>query len=194
MSRLRGIKSAVHGRLIRVGIDIRRLRLDRKVLERRILTWVRAKPEYRRILFVGCDWYTQHYPWLFRTAEFWTLERDPGLARYGAPTRHIIGSCEDVAESFGRGGLDCVICNGVYGFGLDSEAAVAQTIAGFRQTLRPASLLFFGWNNVPEHDPLGLATRDVFEGFAALAESPLGSACQELPTRNRHTYQFLVRQ
>lgn len=193
MGIFRAIHSAAHARLIRVGIDVRRLRFDRKVLERRILTWVRANPEYQRILFVGCDWYTQHYPSLFKTAEFWTLEHDPDRARYGAPNRHIVDSCERVAKYFEKEFLDCVICNGVYGFGLDSQSAVVQTIAGFHQTLRPVGLLIFGWNNVPEHDPLGLARCDLFRGFAPLEESPLGSASEELPTRNRHTYQFFVR-
>ncbi|NCA10735.1 class I SAM-dependent methyltransferase [bacterium] len=188
----REIKSSAHGWLIRWGIDIRRLRPDRRLLERRIFPWLLAQPECDRLLFVGCAWYTQHYPRIFAGREFWTLECDPRLARFGGP-RHVVGTCARVSEHFAAASLDVVICNGVYGFGLDDAATLAATIHGFRKVLRPNGLLVFGWNNVPGNDPLGLERLDCFEGFRPLVGGPCGGGRHEVPGRSRHTFEFLTR-
>lgn len=189
---LQAIKSAIHGHVIRLGIDVRRLRPDRIVLERTIFPFLLDRPQFARLLFVGCGWYTRHYPWLFRSREFWTMERDPALARFGA-ARHVVDSCERVADHFSPGSLDAVICNGVYGFGLNDRAGLDRTIRGFREVLREKGLLLFGWNNVPENDPLGFESLPLFAGFKPASGSPFGSARHEVPSRNRHTYEFWER-
>ena len=191
-SPLRDLKARAHGWLIRYGIDIRRVRPDRHALERRLFPWLLSVPDYRRLLFVGCAWYTQHYPRLFAGREFWTMECDPRLARFGGRL-HVIDSCARVVAHFPPASLDVVICNGVYGFGLDDEAALEATIRGFHAVLRPGGLLVFGWNNVPAHDPLGLGPRDCFAGFRPAAGGPLGTGRCEIRSRNRHTFDVLER-
>ncbi|MEI6037963.1 MAG: class I SAM-dependent methyltransferase [Planctomycetota bacterium] len=192
MNLARTIKSSAHGWLIRRGVDIRRVRPDRRVLEQQIFPWLLSMPEYRRLLFVGCAWYTQHYPWLFRQREFWTMECDPNLARFGG-RRHVIDTCERVGNHFAVASLDAVICNGVYGYGLDEASALDAAIRGFHRVLRPGGLLVFGWNNVPANDPLGLESRSSFQGFHHVAVGPLGAGRYEVPSRNRHTFEFLER-
>ena len=189
---LQAIKSSAHGSLIRVGLDLRRLRPDRVVLERTIFPYLLEHDAFGRLLFVGCAWYTRHYPWLFRSREFWTMEFDPALARFGG-TRHIVDTCERVADHFPTGHLDAVICNGVYGFGLDDRAGLERSVRGFHRVLRRHGLLLFGWNNVPEHDPVRIDRLAIFDGFGPAA-SPFGVARHEVPeSRNRHTYDFLSR-
>jgi SAM-dependent methyltransferase len=188
----REIKSSAHGWLIRCGIDIRRVRPDRRVLERRIFPWLLSMPGYGRLLFVGCAWYTQHYPRIFADREFWTLECDPQLARFGGE-RHVIDTCARVDDHFAASSLDAVICNGVYGYGLDDASALEAAIRGFHHVLRPSGLLVFGWNNVPANNPLGLEQRDGFAGFRHVAGGPLGAGRYEVPSRNRHTFDILER-
>jgi SAM-dependent methyltransferase len=195
MNVLRAIKSSLHGRLVPLGIDIRRLRPDRQVLERIIFPFLNDSPALARILFVGCAWYTQHYPRIFAAKDFWTLECDPAQARFGS-RRHVIDRCERVAAHFPPGHLDAVVCNGVYGYGLNDAGDLRRAGAGFHEVLRPGGLLIFGWNNVPAHDPLGLGVgRDgvVFPGFVPARSSPFGGWRHEVPSRNRHTYEFLER-
>ena len=50
---------------------------DRLVLDRVILPALAADPEYRRVIFVGCDWYTQHYEGMFAGRDYWTIDMDP---------------------------------------------------------------------------------------------------------------------
>lgn len=192
MNLLREIKSFAHGFLIGRGIDIRRLRPDRRVLERQIFPWLLSMPMCRRVLFVGCAWYTQHYPRIFAEREFWTFECDPQLARFGGP-RHVIDTCARVRDHFAASSLDAVICNGVYGYGLDDAVALDATLRGFAEVLQSGGLLVFGWNNVPGNDPLGLAERDGFPGFRRAVGGPFGGRRYEVPSRNRHTFDILER-
>jgi len=190
---LKRLKVAAHGVLIARGVDLRRLRPDRVVLEQTIFPEV-LRQGYGRILFVGCDWYTRHYHRLFPGREFWTLEANPELAPFGGP-RHVVDSCERVASHFATGSLDAIIFNGVYGFGLDTAPALRRTIEGFHAALRPEGLLVFGWNNVPVNDPLRLDGMQPFEPlFRPRPFSPLASARLELPGPTRHTYEFHTRQ
>jgi hypothetical protein len=76
----------------------RRLRLstpldtaDRRVLEKIIIPGYLADPAVKTVLFVGCDNYSAHYSRLyFSQHEYWTLEPEPKLRRYGARRRHVI--------------------------------------------------------------------------------------------------------
>ena len=136
---LKELKSGVHGMLLRYGVDTRRLRPDRILLERTIFRHLLDRPEYHRILFVGCAWYTQHYPRWFAQKEFYTIEIDPALARFGAQ-RHRIDSCENIDRHFDTDSLDCVILNGVYGFGLNALPAITRTFEGIHAVLRPECL------------------------------------------------------
>jgi hypothetical protein len=87
-----------------------------------------------------------------------------------------------------------VVCNGVYGYGLNDAGDLRRAGDGFHAVLRPGGLLIFGWNNVPAHDPLGLASRaGVFGGFVPARSAPFGDWRHEVPSRNRHTYEFLER-
>jgi SAM-dependent methyltransferase len=190
---LKRLKIAAHAALIGLGIDIRRVRPDRVVLERTIFPEL-LRQGRDRILFVGCDWYTLHYHRLLPGREFWTLESNPSLARFGAP-RHVVDSCERVASHFAADSLDAIVCNGVYGFGLDTPEAVRRAIEGFHAVLRPGGLLVFGWNNVSANDPLGLdAARPFAPLFRSVPFPPLGAARFEVAGPSRHTYEFLVRE
>jgi hypothetical protein len=83
------IRAELHRFLIRFGIDTRKKRSDRVVLEQTIFPALQRDPQYQKILFVGCAWYTLHYPSMFREKDFRTMEIDPDEARYGA-TKHIV--------------------------------------------------------------------------------------------------------
>lgn len=192
-STLKRLKIAAHARLIGVGIDLRRLRPDRIVLERTIFPELRRQG-HDRILFVGCDWYTLHYHRLFADREFWTLESNPSLVAFGAP-RHVVDSCERVASHFTAASIDAIVCNGVYGFGLDTPVALRRSIEGFHAVLRPGGLLVFGWNNVPANDPLGLdGVRPFAPLFRPVLFPPLGAVRFEVAGPSRHTYEFLARE
>lgn len=129
---------------------------DRHVLERVIFPALRERDDVQRLLFVGTAFYTRRYPGLFAEREFWTLDIDPAMARYGASGRHIVDSVTNVAEHFAPGSLDVVLAVGVFGLGVngadDTEAAVRQ----LTDCLRPGGIFVVSWNDVEGRRPYPL--------------------------------------
>ncbi len=119
---------------------------DRHVLEEVIFPALLAKEDVRRVLFVGCAWYTRAYGKRFHDREFWTIDVDERMQRY-AGDRHIVASITTIDEHFEPGSLDVVICNGVVGFGLDSEEDCDRAFYGAFRCLRPGGLLIIGWDD-----------------------------------------------
>jgi hypothetical protein len=180
----------------------RRLRLptpldtaDRRVLEKTILPGYLADPTVKRVLFVGCDIYTAHYERLyFSQHEYWTLEPNPKLRRYGAKWRHVIARLEELANHFSERYFDLIICNGVYGWGLNSAEQCEAAFAQCRMRLSTGGHLLIGWNDVPTTgasvrlaDVASLAQFDRFR-FPAL-----GTSTYMTDTPYRHTYEFYRR-
>src|SRR5262245_31733372 len=87
---------------------------DRKVLDGVILPPLIADPDVRRVIFVGCDWYTRHYEDMFAGRDYWTIEVDPARARFGA-RQHIVGPMVEIGKRFPPGTVDLILCNGVIG-------------------------------------------------------------------------------
>ena len=92
LRRLELVKSNVKKRIkrqvirvkMRMGLGVALQTTDRHVLEKTIFPYFAARSDCRRILFVGCEWYTKHYEKIFVNQEYWTIEIDPQLKEYGA--------------------------------------------------------------------------------------------------------------
>ena len=112
---------------------------DRKILERVIFPYFSAHGEIHDILCVGCAWNTAHYPGVFRDRNFRTLDIDPGRRRHGA-AQHVTDGMENVARHFGAESLDQALCNGVFGWGPDTEAQLEGAFGGSFECLRPEGL------------------------------------------------------
>ncbi len=144
---------------------------DRHVLEHVIFPALKHRDDIRRLLFVGCDWYTERYPGQFADREFWTLEKDPAKARYGA-RRHVVDTLTNASGHFAPQSLDAVICNGVFGWGLDTPQETEDALAACFECLRPEGLLIIGWNDVEGHRPVALETLSNLERFEPYTLSP----------------------
>ena len=193
MNPLKRLRIHIHRWLIPYGIDTRKKRGDRVVLETVIFPELLRSSQYQRILFVGCAWYTLHYPNLFRTKNFTTLEIDPSQQCFGA-REHIIDSCERLEQYFQRGQLDCIVFNGVYGFGLDDPNAVDRTFTAMHHVLRDGGLLVFGRNDLPQHSPCTLNAIPSIAYFKPVVFPPLGCTEYSSDPTNRHVFQFLANQ
>jgi hypothetical protein len=133
----------------------RRLRLatpidthDRRVLEQIIIPGYLADPRVRRVLFVGCDNYTAHYEQqFFASHDYWTIEPNPKMRRYGSK-QHVIALLEQLADHFQPDFFNLIICNGVYGWGLDSAAQCELAFANCYNRLAPGGHLLLGWDDI----------------------------------------------
>jgi len=188
-SLLKRLRIGTHRNLIRFGIDVRKTRADRKLLERVIFPEILRTSEYKRILFVGCAWYTLHYPKIFHGRDFITMEISPNEAKYGAAT-HIVDSCENIANHFQPNTLDVVVFNGVYGCGLNELNAINKTLAAIHQSLRVHGLFVFGWNDLPDMAPYRIEELTGLNAFVPYAFPPLNRTIHKSDTKNRHRFHF----
>ena len=175
-----------------VGVDLYSHTEDRRVLEKVILPELSLNNELARILFVGCDWYTRRYQQLFARQEFWTLDVDPEKARYGAG-HHVTGCVTDVDRHFARGQFDAIVCNGVFGWGLNARNDVEKAFWGFHRVMRPDGIFVLGWNDTPERSPIRLDDCLSLRAFRRYDFPALGRSRFLTSTAYRHTYDFYLR-
>jgi SAM-dependent methyltransferase len=138
---------------------------------------------------VGCGWYTRAYGRLFRHAIYCTLDVDPAKSRWGAE-RHVCASLASIRSHFEDGALDLVVCNGVFGWGLNERTEVEAAFRGCHACLRPGGVLLLGWNDVPARRPFPIEQCESLHLFRPYRFAPLDGYCHRTATRNRHTYNF----
>jgi hypothetical protein len=163
---------------------------DRRLLERVIFPFFIQNPSYKSILFVGCAWYTQRYNRSFEAEKrFITIDPDPDKRNYGAK-EHIVDKLENLARHFRPGALDLIICNGVFGWGLNAKADVEQAFDACFGSLREGGMLLLGWNDIEERRPFGLCDCKSLQRFVPVDFPPLQTAVYVTSTPYRHTYNF----
>jgi SAM-dependent methyltransferase len=128
-----------------------------------------------RILWVGCRRYTAGYYALLEShgAEVWTTDIEPRLKRWGRAKRHRIGDICLADQLFADLTFDAVICNGILGYGVDTEAQQKQALMAMSRVLKPGGRLLIGWNTDKIEDPVAAGfTQSLFMQvpFAGQAE------------------------
>lgn len=172
-----------------LGVDSYQETEDRRVLEQKILKYFTCNDVYRHVLFVGCHWYTHGYENLFEKHDYWTLEIDPSHRKYGAK-QHIVDGMQSMAKYFERGSLDLIICNGVFGWGLDDRPDVEQAFGASFECLREGGVLVLGWDDIDKCCPFPLDQCASLQRFRPFVFPPLRGANYVTNTPYRHTYRF----
>jgi SAM-dependent methyltransferase len=142
------------------------------------------------ILWVGVRQYTKAYPACLEQegGVCWTLDFDPRAARWGQPGRHVVSDLVEIDGHFAPQTFTAVLCNGVFGWGVDGADRQTAALAGMRRALAPGGLLLLGWNTDRMDDPDALAAAAGFEpcGFAGLTH-------RHDVADTTHVYQFYRR-
>lgn len=178
--------------LIAAGFDFYIKTEDRRILEDTILPAIAQSPEYRHILFIGCDYYTRGYRRILGKRDYWTLEIDPSKRKFGA-RQHIVDTAENLAQYFKPGSLEFIICNGVIGWGLDDRAGIERMLESCWSSLRERGVLLVGWNDVPEHSPVAMSDLKALRWFQPYVFPELGASEFKTNTDLRHTYNFYTK-
>lgn len=179
-----------HLRLL-VGLPAPMRTPDREILENTIIPFFVARGIHR-VLFVGTDWFTKHYDRFFPGSDYWTIEIEPRRRRFGA-AQHIVDSLEHLDRHFPKAHFDLILCNGVYGWGLDDPASCERAFQQCYDCLSDQGILMLGWNDVPEHRPFPLESIQSLARFARFEGSPFGTWRYATPTLSRHTYDFYTK-
>ena len=162
---------------------------DRTILECVIIPYYQLAADFRRILFVGTDWYTHGYNRLFRTKDFTTIDPDPAKAHYGA-AHHICAPMQAITLHFQNSSLDLVMCNGVVGWGLDGAADAEAAFRACYGALRPGGHLIVGWNDLAAHRPFRLTEIQSLAQFSPLTFGPLNKTEYLVDNEWRHVFSF----
>ncbi len=176
----------------RVGLSNRMNNADRRTLEQIVLPAYAARDDIRSVLFVGCDWYTHHYKELFAKRQYATLDPDPWKRKFGAEVHHVAG-LESVDRLFAPGSLDLIVCNGVWGWGLDDRADCERAFNGCYDCLRDGGHLLIGWNDQEAHRPFPLESLLSLARFEAELFEPLGASRYLANPENQHVFNFYVK-
>jgi SAM-dependent methyltransferase len=142
--------------LLRRPIVYRRIvrSLDRVLLVTEIL------PVFSRqasdLLWVGVRRYTRRYPAILERhgSRCWTVDISPRSGRWGRRGRHVVADLLTIAERFPPQAFSAVLCNGVFGYGLDDPASQGAAFQAMAQVLKPGGWLLLGWNTDRTADPL----------------------------------------
>ncbi len=165
---------------------------DRTVLERKILPWLSAQPSLPRVLFVGCAWYTYGYRKWFPAQTYWTFDYNPKKKIFGSQL-HIVDSLTNLTAHFGPGSLDLVICNGVFGWGLNDPEEVESAFSAVHRCLRPGGMFLLGWNDVPKRRPVPLENIRALQGFSPAKIEPLGASQYRVRGSKHHVYNLYAK-
>lgn len=180
---VRAVRYALH-------LPVRMETEDRRVLESQIFPYYRSLPSLKSVLFVGCDWYTRHYERaFFRGTDYWTIDPAPRAQRF-AGRRHVVGALERLDEFFPERRFDVILCNGVYGFGLDQREQCERAFALCHSRLVEGGHLLLGWDDLPARTPVPLPEIASLQLFQAFVFPPLGVSRYVTDTPYRHTYDF----
>lgn len=188
---LRGLKVVAYTVL---GREMPIINHDRYILEQKIIPYFVERKEFAKVLFVGCGSYTKHYEKWFEKKEYWTIDINPMKKIYGAKN-HITGSMSDLKLYFKDNDLDLIICNGVFGWGLNDRKDVEEAFSGCYESLREGGVLVVGWDDVPEKKPFPLETCESLSRFQSYFFPPLSTSEYRNSTdqSDKHVFNFYLK-
>lgn len=166
---------------------------DRRVLEDVIFPYFVDDGTCNEVLFVGCSWCTKGYSKRFDKKKYWTIDKWPWKKRYGAK-QHIIDELQNLRRHFKLGTLDLIICNSVFGWGLDARADVEQAFRACLDCLHKDGVLVVGWDDIDNQRPFALEECQSLRAFKPFIFPPLGAAKYVTATPYHHTYTFYIKQ
>ncbi|HVZ29179.1 MAG TPA: class I SAM-dependent methyltransferase [Asticcacaulis sp.] len=122
---------------------------------------------FRSVLWVGCRAYTvDYYPLLeSQGGACWTLDIDPAAAEYGNGERHEACDLTTADQRFGSVAFASILCNGIFGWGIDTHDRQAEALRAMAAVLEPGGVLLLGWNTHKTADPAPLAAA-LFERYS----------------------------
>jgi hypothetical protein len=172
------------------GFDIHLNRPDRRILENIIIPDFTIRQEVKRILFVGCDWYTKPYKKYFKGKDYWTIEIDESKRKYGSQN-HITDSIEKLSNHIDSDYFDVIFFTGVFGHGLNSKQATEEAFNQCFKCLAEGGILVFGWNDTPELTPFPvLQESQNLKKFEPYFFPTLSSHKHVVTDEFRHTFVF----
>lgn len=162
---------------------------DRHLLEQVILPAYAGRDDIKRVLFVGCAPFTQHYKEFFDEREYWTIDPVARRRRYGS-NRHIVDRLENLRQHVQPAYFDLIVCNGVLGWGLNAQESVEAAFAACHRHLRQGGELVVGWNDVAPRNGIVPDAVQALRRFERQMFAPLQTAQFRVVAPQKHVFSF----
>lgn len=128
---------------------------DRNILEQRIFKDLYINPKIKKILFVGCHLYSSWYHKIFNLSgkKFHTVDSSPDSKIYGSPQKHFTERFELLSNKQElRNKYDCLILNGVFGYGIDEKEDKSKSVDTAYKLLKVGGILVIGFRDMNNPD------------------------------------------
>ena len=147
-----------------------------------------ARCSFGTVLLVGCAPYTWHYHRAFKRSatRYVTTDINPSARIWGAK-EHITCRVEEIHKHLPLGSLDVAMLNGVFGFGVNTEAEMNRALWSIHRVLARNGLLLLGWNTDLVADPLSLRNLQRFYRH----EGAIGLPARKCFENDTHVYDLL---
>jgi SAM-dependent methyltransferase len=108
-----------------------------------------------RILWIGCRLYTREYAAILERngGECWTADIEVAHAKWGVMGRHFTWDLVTIDRLIAAESFDTLLCNGVFGFGVDTRSSQLSALGAMQRILKPGGRLLLGWNTDRVEDP-----------------------------------------
>jgi hypothetical protein len=104
-----------------------------------------------------------------------------------------VAPLEELGRHFPRERFDLIVCNGVFGYGLNELSQCEEAFRQCHSRLRVNGYLVMGWDDTPERTPVPMGTIQSLCAFDRFEFPPLGVSRYTTNTAYRHTYDFYRR-
>jgi SAM-dependent methyltransferase len=144
-----------------------------------------------RILWIGCRRYTKDYGAILKRngGECWTTDIELAHAKWGEKGRHFTWDLLLVDRLIAAEAFDTVLCNGVFGFGVDTRPMQLAALEAMGRILKPGGRLLLGWNTDRVEDPRTLE----FVQSAFVGDDLIGRGARCSVPEAGYVYDFLRR-
>lgn len=167
-------------------IEIKMASPDRVYLETVIFPHYNNTLKPKIVLSVGVDWYTELYQKYFPDSLYLTIDFNSEKNIHCANGFHLNANVQHLTA---ENACDLIIFNGVYGYGISRMNEYNLTMKVLHRLLKPNGILIFGYNNLPDFNPLAI-TPD--SDFTPLEKTRGPEDLYSFETsHNKHTYVYL---
>lgn len=125
----------------------------RRYLEK-VLMPATCPPAGTRVVLVGLHPYTTHYSYFYAEQQVFAFDPEPRMAAYRGRATFFPRRLRELARTVGPGTVGLIHCNGVYGWGLDDQRELEESLESVYEGLVPGGVLLFGYN-LKNNNPLG---------------------------------------
>ena len=157
----------------------------RYIIEKKFFPRIKDK----KVLLVGCEHYTEHYPRKLRKNMLWSIDINPDVAKYGAK-EHVVGDISYATRYYPKKNFDFVFLGGIFGYGVNDKKTAERTMKECYEILKKNGKLIIWWSDMPKHNQV---IPQELKNYRLFKESSFAGIKSGHRTKQRSQFEILVK-